>query len=61
MMLSRSDAAKYLGISASTLDGLCHNRAIAYYQARPGGRVRFDRADLDAFLARSRHPAHPAR
>ncbi len=42
-VLCSSEAARYLGISRSYLDKLCHRRKIPY--SRPGGKLRFFRID----------------
>lgn len=49
--LSRSEAARYLGITSNTLRDL----PIAYIQYRKGGRVLYRKQDLDNFIKKSRH------
>lgn len=48
--LSKSDAARRLGLSSTTLDRRLAEGAIPYSQDRKGGRVRIRAADIDAYL-----------
>lgn len=54
MLLSRSKAAEYLGISVRTLDRRTKARQIPVVRPRPGGKVQYLRRDLDRFIERHR-------
>jgi len=51
-LLSRREAAAYLGISIRFLCDLLSQRALAFI--RIGGRTMLDRSDLDAFIERNK-------
>lgn len=55
ILLSRSDAATYLGISVRTLDRLAHAGKIPYVSDRPGARVRYLQRDLDNYIRQHTH------
>ena len=50
-LLTRDQAAKYLGIKPGTLACWVSTRRYALPFVRVGSRVRYRRSDLDAFLA----------
>lgn len=50
-LLTRAEAAAYLGISAKLLDGFRKNGTISYIQRVPGGKVFFSREELRQFRA----------
>jgi len=52
-VLSRKEAARFLGIATSHLDKLAAKGAIP--RIRIGRRVVFDVADLEDFLKRNKH------
>ena len=52
-LYSRIEAANLLGIGLTTLDKLRKEGKIGYYQATPGGKVQFTRAQLDSYLERA--------
>lgn len=54
-LLSRFDAARWLGVGLRTFDGLIARRAIPI--VRVGRRALFDPSDLAAFVARSKEGA----
>ena len=54
MLLSRSKAAEYLGISVRTLDRRTKARQIPVVRPRPGGKVQYLRRDLDRFIEKNR-------
>jgi len=46
-----AEAAKYLGVSETTVRRLTNSREITHYRIGiAGGTIRFDRQDLDEFL-----------
>lgn len=49
-MLNREDAAKYLGISSSTLANWACTRKFNIPYIRLGKAVRYRKSDLDAFI-----------
>lgn len=49
-MLNREDAAKYLGISSSTLANWACTRKFNIPYFRLGKAVRYRKSDLDAFI-----------
>ena len=56
---SRKEAAKYLGISLSTLDEAKNSGKIEYIQYVPNGCVFYTETALQAYIARSTHRAIP--
>ena len=46
MLLSRAEAAAYLGISAKLLDGFRKDGKISYVQRVPGGKVFLSKEEL---------------
>lgn len=58
-LLDIEQAAEYIGRDIYFVRRLVHRRAIQYYKI--GGRLRFDVADLDAFLATCRVESQPPR
>ena len=56
--LTLGQAARFLGVAQSTIRKWADQaRVPAFYT--PGGHRRFRRADLEAFLERSRRPGSP--
>ncbi len=53
-LLTTSEAASYLSITASTLINWRHTKRVEVPFVRIGHAVRYRRSDLDAFLAQSR-------
>lgn len=51
-LLSRQDAAAYLGVSLATIDRMIRDREVTI--TRIGKRVKFDQDDLDAYIDRSK-------
>ena len=51
MLLSRAEAAAYLGISAKLLDGFRKDGKISYVQRVPGGKVFLSKEELRQFRA----------
>ena len=58
-LLTRKQAAEYLGISITTLDRARFEREIAYVQYRPNGCVFFTEQALQEYVARAVHRAGP--
>lgn len=58
-MLTRKEAAKFLGISLATLDAARNNGLISYIQYVENGCVYFSEANLQEYIARSTHRANP--
>ena len=58
-MLTRKEAAKFLGISLATLDAARTNGLISYIQYVENGCVYFSEANLQEYIARSTHRANP--
>ena len=58
-LLTRKQAAEYLGISIATLDKARFEREIAYVQYRPNGCVFFTEQALQEYVARAVHRAKP--
>ena len=58
-LITRKDAAKYLGISIATLDAARSNGLISYVQYIENGCVYFTKAGLQEYIARSTHRAKP--
>ena len=56
--MTLSEASAFLGVDASTLRVWADAGRVAAYRT-PGGHRRFDRAALEAFLARSRQEPEP--
>lgn len=53
-MVKQATAAKYLGVKPHTLENWRHlGRGPRFYKV--GGQVRYDQADLDAFLEANVH------
>lgn len=62
-LLSRPDAAEYLGIPEGTLRDWTYKRLIPHIKAGPGrnnSTVLYDRADLDAWIDAHKVPARSA-
>lgn len=57
--LTRVQVARYLEISAGTLNRIIKAGLIGYIRVTPGkrGRMRFTQHDLDAYLERNRRNA----
>ena len=58
-MLTRKEAADYLGVSLTTLDSARSNGRIAYVQYVENGSVFFTETALDEYIARCTHRAVP--
>lgn len=58
-LLDTEQAADYLGRDVHFVRRLVQHREIQHYKI--GGRLRFDPADLDAFLVTCRVDARPSR
>jgi len=56
-MMTRKEAAQYLGISLSTLDRAREDRKIAFIQYTPGGAVLFEEKDVADYMERYRQAA----
>ena len=56
-LMTRSEAIEYLCISERMMCDLTAQRRIAYMQHKPGGKMFFRQADLDAYLESIRVPA----
>jgi excisionase family DNA binding protein len=58
-LLSKADAAVYLGVSVRTLDDWVLHHQIAFVKTSEGraGRVLFDRVDLDRWIDAHKTPA----
>lgn len=50
-LLKLREACDYLGISERSLREMKANGEIRYIQYSPNGRIRFEKADLDAWIA----------
>lgn len=59
-LLTRSEAARQLGISTDTLDRLRKGGKIAFVQHVKGGKVWFTETALQEYLARTTHAAQTA-
>lgn len=59
-LLTRSDAARQLGISTDTLDRLRKGGKIAFVQHVKGGKVWFTEDAIREYLARSTHAVQTA-
>jgi excisionase family DNA binding protein len=53
-LLSRKEAAQYLGVSASTLANWASTRTFVIPFFRVGKAVRYRKSDLDAFIENSK-------
>lgn len=58
-LLSRKEAAEYLGLSLERLDDARREGKIAYIQYVDNGRVFFTETALEEFIARCTHQPHP--
>jgi excisionase family DNA binding protein len=56
-LLTLQQAAEYLRLSTTTVRRLVLGRSLAYIQARFHAVLRFDLADLDEYIQRTRFPA----
>lgn len=54
-LLSRHDAAQYLGISLRTLDRRTKDGHIAYISSCRGGRVQYQMRELDKYIKKNTH------
>lgn len=59
-LLSRAEAAAYLGISMKLLDEFRKSGIIAYIQRVPGGKVFFNREELRQLKATHMRTTHRA-
>jgi excisionase family DNA binding protein len=50
-LLTTAQAAEYLGVSLRTMRRLIAERRVRHY--KPSGQLRFDPADLDAYVSAS--------
>ena len=60
-LLTRKEAAAWLGISIDTLDAERASGHLAYIQWKPGGKVWITEAAIEEYLDRATHPARPER
>lgn len=60
-LLTRKQAAEWLGVSEDTLDVERRAGRIAYIQSKPGGKVQIREDALEEYLARSTHEVRPER
>lgn len=51
-LLSRDEAARYLGVASATLAGWASTGSQAIPVAKIGGLAKYRKSDLDAFIAR---------
>lgn len=58
-MITRKEAAKYLGISIKSLDYARSTGQISYVQYVENGSVYFTETALQEFIAKSTHRAKP--
>ena len=58
-LITRKEAAKYLGISIATLDAARTNCHISYVKYVENGCFYFTEAGLREYIARSTHKAKP--
>lgn len=58
-LFTRKEAAKFLGISLTTLDEARNSGLISYIQYVPNGCVYFTDAGLQEYIAKSTHRARP--
>ena len=56
-LMTRKEAIDYLHISERTMCQLTAERQISYIQYTPGGKMFFQQADLDAWIASKRIPS----
>ena len=60
-LLTRKEAAAFLGVSLTTLDAERTSGRLAYIQRKPGGKVWITKAALEEYLAKGTHQAKPER
>ncbi len=58
-LITRKEAAQFLGISIATLDAARSNGQISYVQYVENGCVYFTEAGLQEYIAKSTHRAKP--
>lgn len=58
-LITRKEAAQFLGISIATLDAARSNGLISYVQYVENGCVYFTEAGLQEYIAKSTHRAKP--
>ena len=58
-LITRKEAAQFLGISIATLDAARNNGLISYVQYVQNGCVYFTEAGLQEYIAKSTHRAKP--
>lgn len=58
-LITRKEAAKFLGISIATLDAARHNGQISYVQYVENGCVYFTEAALQEYIAKCTRRAKP--
>ena len=58
-LITRKEAAQFLGISIATLDAARSNGQISYVQYVENGCVYFTEAGLQEYIAKSTHKARP--
>ena len=56
-LMTRKEAIDYLHISERTMCQLTAGHQISYIQYTPGGKMLFQQADLDAWIASKRVPS----
>ena len=54
-LLSRTEAAQYLGISTRTLDRRSKSGCIPYISSCPGGRIHYRREALEKYIRQNTH------
>lgn len=60
-LLTRAEAASYLGISLTTLDNERLSGRLAYIQRKANGKVWISVEAIKAYLAKGTHTAKPER
>lgn len=58
-LITRKEAAQFLGISIATLDAARSNGLISYVQYVENGSVYFTEAGLQEYIAKATHRAKP--
>lgn len=55
MLMSRAEAAQYLGISTRTLDRRAAQGKIRYISSCRGGRIQYRDSDLERYIKENTH------
>ena len=58
-LMTRKEAARYLGVGLTTLDAARAEGKITYIQYAENGSVRFTEDSLQEYIARNTHRARP--